>query len=339
MSVKPPAQRRPTIIEVARLAGVSHQTVSRYLRFEGGLKNATSERVAAAIAELDYRPNLVARAMRSRKTGRLALLLPNGTAVSSLEMLAGAAAEAHEAGFFVELVTLAGPPELRAARVLELADSGLFEGIVSLTPLPLPQDRLNARSNTPVVVSPNYDEQMRGIGEVADASSMVEIVEGLANQGHRTFLHVSGDYAHSSARQRRAVYLNTLQRLGLRSFAVADCSWSAPLAHQAVLDLPEDSGVTAVIAANDSLAAGAISGARERGWEVPRDLSVTGWDNNPVAAAMDPALTSVSIEHAVLGRHAVAQLLTVLGDHPQPPPHGPITHVMWRTSTGPAPRP
>lgn len=269
MSVDRSTQRRPTIMEVARLAGVSHQTVSRYLRFEGGLKTATSERVASAIVELDYRPNLLARAMRSRKTGRLALLLPNGTAVSSLEMLAGAAAEASEAGYFVELVTLAGPPELRAARVLELADSGLFEGIVSLTPLPLPAERPGLRSTTPVLVAPNYDEHMRGIGEVADASSMVEIIEGLAEQGHHTFLHVSGDYAHTSARQRLEVYLDTLHRLGLRSYAVADCSWSAPLAHRALLDLPDDSGVTAVIAANDSLAAGAISGARERGGTSP----------------------------------------------------------------------
>ena len=68
--------KRPTIMEVARLAGVSHQTVSRYLRFNGGLKPATRDRVDAAIKELNYRPNLVARSMRTKRSGRLAILMP-----------------------------------------------------------------------------------------------------------------------------------------------------------------------------------------------------------------------------------------------------------------------
>ncbi|WP_203784743.1 LacI family DNA-binding transcriptional regulator [Paractinoplanes rishiriensis] len=328
-------RRRPTIREVARLAGVSHQTVSRYLRLDSTVNEAIQQRIGQAIAQLDYRPNLVARAMRNRRTGRLALLLPPGTAISSLEVLAGATAVAHEAGYAVEVVTLDGPAATRADRVRELADSGFFEAIVSFTPLPA--DATRTDTGTPVVVSPHYDENMRGIGELADASAIEELIVGLADRGHRRFLHLAGDYAHTSARCRRDVFLATIDRLGLEPAGVADCGWRTDPARQAVLDLPADRPATAVIAANDILAVAAMSGAVRRGWSVPGDLSVTGWDDNPVAAAMTPALTTVRVDHDLLGRHAVTTLLATLTGTAAPERGRPVTTVKWRESTGPAP--
>ncbi|MFD7135825.1 LacI family DNA-binding transcriptional regulator [Streptomyces sp. NPDC059894] len=329
----PPAVRRPTIREVARLAGVSHQTVSRYLRMDDRINPAARERIGQAIAQLDYRPNLVARAMRDRRTGRLAVVLPNAVAISSLEMLAGAREASAAAGHMVEVVTLGGEPHAHTARVLELADSGFFDGIVSLMPLPAYAPR---HPRTPVVVTPEYDENMRGIGELADASILTEIMERLAGQGHRRFLHLAGSYSHTSARERRRVFEETAARLGAESYAVVDCAWEADRADEAIRRLPAD-GATAVIAANDVMAAAAVRAAWERGWRVPRDLSVTGWDDNPVAAAILPSMTTVHVDHALLGRHVIAVLLAVMRDEPAPPGHGPLTRVMWRESTGRAP--
>jgi DNA-binding LacI/PurR family transcriptional regulator len=315
---------------------VSHQTVSRYLRADTTINEDMQRRIGQAIAQLDYRPNLVARAMRDRRTGRLALLIPSGRAVSSLEVLAGATAAAHEAGYVVEVVTLGGPVVSRAGRALELADSGLFEGILALTPLPRPAEG-SMRGAAPIVVSADYDDRMRGIGELADASTVAEIVERLAARGHRRFLHLAGDYAHTSARCRRQVYLESIERLGLESHGVADCEWLADKARRAVLDLPADSGVTAVVCANDLLAAGAIRGAVERGWRVPEQLSVTGWDDNPLGAVMVPSLTTVTVDHERLGRRAIRRLLAVLQGEPEPEEHDLITSVVWRESTGDAP--
>lgn len=327
---------RPTIREVARLAGVSHQTVSRYLKTDDTINKVLQERIATAIAQLGYRPNLVARAMRNRKTGRLALLLPPGTAISSLEMLTGAQTEAHRAGYAVEVVTLDGPPVTRADRVLELADSGLFEGLVSLTPLPLGSNRPNPQ-DPPIIVAPHYDDHMRSIGELAEAPAVEEFITRLADQGHRRFLHLAGDYAHTSARRRRDAYLHAIERLGLESHGVIDCDWLAQRAREAILELSDDSGVTAVIAANDVLAVGAISGAYLRGWRVPGNLSVTGWDDNPVAAAMTPAVATVNIDYQRLGRRAVSRLLATLQNEDVAEDHTPITTIIWRESTGPAP--
>jgi DNA-binding LacI/PurR family transcriptional regulator len=338
-----PQARRPTIREVARLAEVSHQTVSRYLRLDDTINPAMRERIGQAIAQLDYRPNLVARAMRSRRTGRLALLLPPGTAISSLAMFTGATAAAHEAGYVLEVVTLDGPANAQADRALELADSGFFEGIVCLTPLPVAARRPSA-NNTPIVVAPHYDDRMRSIGELADASITEDLIIRLAELGHRRFIHLAGDYVHTSARARRDVYLATIERLGLESHAVVDCAWQAPRARRAILDLPDEHRPTAVITANDVLAVAAITAATLRGWRVPDDLSVTGWDDNPAAAAMTPAVTTVHIDHENLGHRVVRQCLAALrGDQPphqdQPPYQDqPLTTIVWRESTGPAPR-
>ncbi len=93
---------------VADRAGVSHQTVSRYLRNNGGLKPATVARVRAAIDELNYRPNRIARSMRTRRTGRIAILLPTAARLLPLRLLGAASAAAHEAGYTVDLVGLEG---------------------------------------------------------------------------------------------------------------------------------------------------------------------------------------------------------------------------------------
>ncbi|WP_433697666.1 LacI family DNA-binding transcriptional regulator [Nocardiopsis sp. CA-288880] len=328
--------RRPTIMEVARLAGVSHQTVSRYLRSEGGLKESTRERVGAAVRELGYRPNLIARSMRTRRTGRLAVLLPGLGSFSPDRMLLGAIAAARAAGFAVEVQSVDGGSGARAERVLELADSGQVEGVLSLAPVVREGERMPA-GGVPVVVCAGYDDQMRGIGELADGSVVADLVAGLAAAGHRRFLHVSGSLLFASARGRKETFLRTVERLGLESHGVVDGDWSAESGRDAVRSLAEGSGVTAVIAANDVVAAGVVRGALERGWGVPDDLSVTGWDNNPVGAYLSPALTTVDVDRERLGRDAMERLVaSVRGTEPELS-DGPLNRIVWRESTGPAP--
>lgn len=326
--------RRPTIRDVARLAGVSHQTVSRHLRHDPTVSPMLAAHIDEAVAQLGYRPNLVARAMRNRSTGRLALILPAGDDHSSLEVLAGANKAAQNAGFAVEVVTLP-PEELRGGRVEELADSGLYEAVLSLTDLP-GADRQRLGTAT-IISAPVYDEKMRGVGPLSEASRMSELVTHLADQGHHELLHLTGDHSHPSSQRRRESFLRTVQERGLHSAGVIDCGWDAESARRAIRELPADTAVTAVLAANDLVAAGAIRGAAERGWRVPEDLSVTGWDDLPLGAWMSPSLTTVSIDHRRLGAELLEELLRVMrGDSPEMNRRS-ITKVVWRDSTGPAP--
>ncbi|MHA7191927.1 LacI family DNA-binding transcriptional regulator [Arthrobacter sp. MDT2-16] len=329
--------RRATIHEVARLAGVSHQTVSRYLRDSDGLKDANRKRVETAIQELDYRPNLVARLMRTRRSGRLAILIPPQSSYSPSRMLAGAIETAHAAGYATEVMSLEGGATARTERMLELADSGQVEGILSLAPL-APSSNKDVVQRAAVVVSGDYDDEMRGIGELADGSPVAEIIEHLAADGHRRFLHVAGSQQFASARARKQIFLETIQRLGLESVGVVDGDWSAESGICAIEDLPADSGVTAVIAANDLVAAGVIRASLDRGWRIGRDISVTGWDNNPLGAYLHPTLTTVDVNHEELGRQAMRRLVVAVGGTvaEKSEAAAPLNTIIWRGSTGPA---
>jgi len=328
--------KRPTIMEVARLAGVSHQTVSRYLRFNGGLKPATRDRVDAAIKELNYRPNLVARSMRTKRSGRLAILMPT-VSFSPARILAGATEAAHAAGFVVEVVSIGGGAEARSERLLELAESSQLEGILSLAPI-LPSTEAALPPTSAVVVSADFDDEMRGIGELADASPVATMIEHLAELGHRWFLHVAGAQSFASARGRKQTYLDTIERLGLESVGVVDGDWSGESGMRAILELDDRRRPTAVIAANDLVASGVIRGAIERGWSVPDDLSVTGWDNNPVGMFLAPSLSTVDIDLERLGRDAMTRLIAaVRGTSAETSPE-PLHSIIWRESTGPAPQ-
>ncbi|MFW6690704.1 LacI family DNA-binding transcriptional regulator [Streptomyces sp. MAR4 CNX-425] len=330
MTAHSTAGRRPTIREVARLAGVSHQTVSRYLRSREGLKPATLAHIDAAVRELGYRPNLVARSMRTRRTGRLALVMPT-MAYNPARMLAGAAAAAHEAGFAVEVVSLEGGAAARAERTLELADSGQVEGILALAPIkPTLEDRLPERAA--IVVSADFDDAMRGIGELTDASPVDEMIEHLAGLGHRRFFHVAGDLQFASARARKATYLEAVRRLGLESVGVFDGDWSGDSGVAAMRTLRTGHLPTAVIAANDVVAAGVIRGAQDRGLDVPRDLSVTGWDNHEICRYLPPSLTTVHVDLEGLGRNAMLRLVKAINGRELEPPRQPLNEVIWRES-------
>lgn len=330
--------RRPTIYDIAETAGVSHMTVSRYLKYDGvRTREPLRSQIKDAIATLDYRPNLAARAMRTTRTGRLAVLLPFGTAASSVHMLAGATEVARAADYRVDAIILDGSTAERSTRMLELAEAGMFEGLLALTYLATDRAQ-QISSRVPVVVGAEYDDEMRGVGELADATPVAEIIEELARQGHRTFFHIAGDRNHTTVRSREQTYLDTVDRLGLTSAGVGGGDWAGSVARQAVLDMPDDSPVTAIICANDVLAAAAVHAAIERGWRVPEDVSVAGWDNSAVGEWLFPSLTSVAIDYEEVGRRAMNRLLRTINHEDEPDVSPPVGTVVWRASTGPAPR-
>lgn len=329
------ARRRPTLIEVAQLAGVSHQTVSRFFRDHDSLKPATRDRVAAAVAQLGYRPDPVARSMRTRQTDRLAIVVP-ALSFTPARMLGGASVAAHAAGFGVDVLSIEGGVDARSARVAELADSGQVDGIVSFAPVAAGFDADSSR--VPVTVAAELDDDMRSIGHLADATVLAELVSGLARLGHRRFAHLTGDLSFASARARRDRFIEAVAAHGGES-TVIEGDWTAEGAMAAVRDMPESGHPTALVAANDLIAAGAVRAALERGWRVPADLSVTGWDDLPLGRYLLPSLTTVVVDHEHLGAVAMRRLISLLRGTtaPEPPRAGEVNRIEWRESTGPAP--
>jgi LacI family repressor for deo operon, udp, cdd, tsx, nupC, and nupG len=326
--------KRPTIHEVAHRAGVSHQTVSRYLRNNGGLKPTTVTKVQAAIQELNYRPNRVARSMRTRRTGRIAVLLPTAARLLPLRLLAAVSAAAHDAGYNVDLVGFEGPAMDRAARAEELADSGEYEGILALTSLGA---QPASWQSCPVVIIAVYDDELHGLGALADGAACGEVVRYLSGLGHRSFLHLAGRQAFASARNRRQTFVDSIAALGLRG-TVIDCDWSGQSGYDAVMSLPADTDITAVVAANDLMAMGAIRASLTRGWQVPADVSVFGWDDDELARFGTPSLSTVAIDRERQGREAMGRLIAIMrGTDPPQVDTGSLHTVIPRESTGAAP--
>lgn len=333
-------EKRPTSHDVAHLAGVSQSTVSFVFTGRAGISEATREKVLRAAAELNYRPNLAARSMRTHRTGRLAVVVPIAT-MNPLTLLSGAISAARDEGYVVEVVSLPQEPDEREARFAEVRDSGQYEGILSFTPLPGAATAVRATGDTAdeptlgtVVVSVGeFDDAMHMAGALTDARPVAEMIERLAAQGHRRFLHIAGPPDFPSAQSRRRAYLDAVARLGLESIGVIDGDWSGRSGEAAVEGLSSDAPPLAVIAANDVVATGAIRAATRRGWKLPDDVAMTGWDDHPQSAFLVPSLTSVSQDRERLGAYSMHRLIAaVRGGEPPTKPDDLLT-VIWREST------
>lgn len=331
---------RATIWQVATRAGVSHQTVSRFLRGDPKMRPETRAHVEAAVRELGYRPNLSARSMRTRRSQRIGVVLPPMVHEGLAMALGGAVLAASEQGYAVQVYSEGGDAEQRAERVRDIADSGEVDGVLAL--IPLPPDSLHSYpARAALVIADDYDEGSRAIGELADAGPVAEFVEGLAELGHRRFLHITGELRFFTARERLRVFTETIDRLGLGPARVHEGSWTVQAGRDAVAEIssvPVDERPTAIIAACDPSAAGVSEAAADLGWRVPEELSVTGWDNHVLGASMRPSLTTVDTDHRQLGRNLMRRLTAALRDEEVPADEAPLTEVIWRGSTGPAPR-
>ncbi|MEU2915021.1 substrate-binding domain-containing protein [Streptomyces massasporeus] len=333
-----PERKRPTIWEVAKRAGVSHQTVSRFLKNDSGMKPPTRARIERAVAELDYRPNLMARSMRTQRSHRITIVLPELSGFVPIPLLRGASAAAHEAGYMTDVVGLEGGESRRARSVLSLLETRQADGVLSLVPLGDLAGGPGA-GQRPVVVLGEYDDNLQSRGRLADGRPAEEILRHLADQGHRRFLHVAGSQDWASARNRRAVYMEAIERLGLESYGVVDGDWSVRSGYEAARDLPADSGVTAVLAANDYVALGVLRGFQDRGTRVPEEMSVFGWDDEEFTRYFSPSISTVHINKEEVGRQSMLSLLALLRGEPEPEAEvTDLFHLVPRGSSGPAPR-
>lgn len=339
----PKASVRPksaTIHDVAKLAGVSHQTVSRYLRGNGGLRPATVTVVAKAMTDLKYSPNLNARSLRTRKLNRLIIVIPEATRFLPPQLLRGASTAAHDAGFLLDVVALEGGGDVRATRILSLINSEQPAGILSFSPLsPETQEYLfEASAQTPILVAGEFDEEMRAVGTLADGSLAKDIVDYLASMGHRRFFHIAGPRRWPSAVNRRAVFESRLQQLGLEYAGFTEGDWSSASGYAAALDMSLTEGITAVFSANDQMALGAMHALMERNVRIPSDISVFGWNDSEESPYYTPSLSTVSMDLETQGRSAMEQLVSIVRNEKPSPDSNQLQsmRLIIRESTGEA---
>ncbi|WP_102194539.1 LacI family DNA-binding transcriptional regulator [Microbacterium aurantiacum] len=298
--------------DVAALAGVSRQTVSRVLNDHPEVAADTKERVIAAMAELGYRMNNAARALGTRRSRTLGVLASDALQYGPSRSIAAIEASARGAGYWVSAAFAdAGDAEAVVAAVDHLIAQGV-EGIVVVAPHARTLEVLDAlRTGVPVVTLHSAGHGARGLS-VDQAAGARLAVAALADAGHTRIAHLAGPVDWLEAESRADGYAAELAARGLPVGPVIAGDWSAGSGYAAVPAL-RDSGVTAVFAANDQMALGLLGGLHEAGLVVPGDLSVVGFDDVPDAAYYWPRLTTVRQDFDELASRAVAAVLGAAG--------------------------
>ncbi|MCC4247429.1 LacI family DNA-binding transcriptional regulator [Microbacterium testaceum] len=297
--------KRTGMRDVADAAGVSTQTVSRVLNGYPGIRDATRERVLAAVAALDYRVNNAARALGTSLTRTVGVVASDAVLHGPSAGIAALERAARARGRWISTAyTDSDDPADIDAAVRHLLDQGV-DGIVLVA----------AHGATPlegydVPIVPLYGET----GSRQRAAAAL-VVEHLADLGHRRIVEVAGPSDWREALARAAGVADAMERRGLAHVGRVAGDWSAASGAAAADAVAAyvHAGATAVAVANDQMALGLAAGLAARGLEIPGDVSVAGFDDNPDAAFYTPALTTVRLDVEGEAAEAVAR---VLGDEP-----------------------
>ena len=329
--------RRPTIADVARRAGVSSAAVSLAVNGRPGVGDDTRARVLAAARELGWRPSASARALTEARTRAIGLVLERDPAHLEVDsffvrFLSGVERALAPADYALLLQILPPGGAAAAGAYERLAAAGRVDGFL-LTDVEASDPRFAPleAAGLPAVIAgrPVADAPFRWV-ETEHAKGMTAAVEHLVGLGHARIAFVGGLAEHEHVQARMACWRTTLATAGLEEGPVVHAEPSGVAAERAL-----EGGPTAVACTSDVLALAVIAAARERGLSVPGDLSVTGFDDSPLAALSSPPLTSVRVDYAEFGEAAAAALLAAIGGEPAPEYVPSAPELVERSSTGP----
>ncbi|MFI0723225.1 LacI family DNA-binding transcriptional regulator [Streptomyces sp. NPDC021224] len=296
--------------DVAKLAGVSAQTVSRVSNGFPGVVEATRQQVLAAMKELGYRPNSAARALKRGDFRTLGVILFNMSTTGNMRTLEAIATSAAEEGYATTLlpVTVPTQDEVRGAftRLGELAVDGI---VIVMEVHLLDTATVSLPPSAQVVVVDSNAGERYSVVDTDQAGGAAAAVRHLLGLGHRTVWHVAGPEESFAAERRIAGWADALAGWGRLGPVLLRGDWSAESGYRAGRQLLRHSGCTAVFVANDQMALGVLRALHEAGRRVPEDISVVGFDDIPEAASYTPPLTTVRQDFAEVGRRCVATVL------------------------------
>ncbi|MER6413783.1 LacI family DNA-binding transcriptional regulator [Streptomyces humidus] len=333
------ARTTASMADVARLAGVSSQTVSRVSNGYAGVNEETRRQVLAAMAELGYRPNSAARALKRgefRTIGVITFTLSTTGNVRTLEAIATSAAEE---GYAVTLLPVAVPTtdEVRGAfsRLEELA----VDAVIVIMEVHLwDATTVKLPPHVQVVVVDSDAGDHYTVVDTDQAGGTRTAVQYLLDLGHRTVWHLGGPESSFAAQRRADAWRAALIEAGRTPPPLVRGDWSAESGYRAGLELAAREECTAVFAANDQMALGLLRALHERGRRVPEDVSVIGFDDIPEAGSFLPPLTTLHQDFAEVGRLCVQAVLRKM--RPDGSEHGTTlvpTRLVLRDSVAPPP--
>ena len=322
MASKAKKTRSATIIDVAREANVSYSTVSRVLNDYPHIKADKRQRVLDAIDRLGYVANQMARTLAGGQARVVGLLVPDLMTEYTAQILLGIDEELAISGYDLMLHTT-HHERTKETEYTRTLTQGMTEGLLLL--LPLNPDAylqtLREQQFPYVVIDHQGFDDFSSTVTAANYRGAFEAVNYLIGLGHKRIGFIAGTEATSSARERQEAYSAALAEVGIS----LDCALIAPgnfdqpggfKAAQTLLDLAQPP--TAIFAANDVSALGAIEAARSRHLRIPEDLSIVGFDDIPRALYSYPPLTTVRQPLTEIGRLATRLLLKHIKNPDQP---------------------
>jgi DNA-binding LacI/PurR family transcriptional regulator len=286
--------REPAMTDVAKLAGVSHQTVSRVLNDHPNVKEQTRARVRAAITELGYRPNRAARVLVTGTSQVIGVVSRSSTLYGPAATLAALAEAALQHGFTVNVESVRTLDRRPVSDAIGRLLDQRVAGLVVIAPVESANEALDDLPDDIPLVNIDGDPQRpTELVTVDQEAGAYAATTHLLKAGHRTVWHVSGPNDWFDSRGRVAGWQRALTEAGAEIPPLMPADWSAASGYRTGQILARMNDVTAVFAANDHLALGILRALHERGRRVPEDISVVGFDDVPEAAYYIPPLTTI----------------------------------------------
>ncbi|CAN7420144.1 LacI family DNA-binding transcriptional regulator [Microbacterium sp. LjRoot45] len=340
--------RSVSLREVAQAAGVSGQTVSRVANNAPNVAEPTRQKVLAAMADLGYRPNVAARALRRGSFGSIGVVVFTLGTLGNIRTIAGIVAEAARRDYAVELIqvqpgTEEGEREGQVSSALSRLGQDAVDGIIVIIESHLiSKSALVFPDGIPSIIVEAGARPDRPSINADQINGARLAVRHLLDLGHPTVWHVAGPSESNSARERTETWREILEH---EQRAVPEPflgDWSADSGYRAGLALADLAEATAVFASNDQMALGVLRALHERGVRVPDDVSVVGFDDMDEAAHFWPPLTTVHQFFEDAGSLAVSLIIDeIQGRDLAPGVRTVATELVVRQSTGPytGPRP
>ena len=325
--------------DVARLAGVSHQTVSRVINGSAHVREETRERVLRAMRQLNYRPNSVARALVTGRSNTLGVVSFDTTLYGPASTLYGIEQAAHEAGYFITIASLKAFDRASVLDAVERLRILGVDGILVIAPQETASRALlRLPAGVPLVALEAGPADVVPVASIDQFAGAAAATQHLLDLGHRTVAHVAGPGDWLEAQAREAGWRDTLQAAGAPIPEPMAGDWSPRSGYEIGQKLAADKELTAIFVANDQMALGVLRALHEAGRRIPGDISVVGFDDVPEAPYFMPPLTTIRQDFDEMGRRGLKLLLETMEDPDGPPRHLEVDpELIVRASTAPPP--
>jgi LacI family transcriptional regulator len=314
-----------TLKDVAELSGVSTKTVSRVVNNQGEISQETRQRVQAAIEQLGYRPNILARSLIHKRTNSLGVVAWGIDYFGPSRTLLGIEQQAHQLNYSLFLNLTDQPEEDDIADLLDTLITHRVDGIIWAVPQVgknrhwLDSDHL--KDLPPIVFLSMEPRPGLAIIAVDNFDGARQATQHLIDQGRKKIGIITGPLNWWEARQRYAGWEAALRRASLEALPtlVVEGDWSALRGDQGLNQLlNQQPDIDAVFASSDQIALGALGAAHRLGKQIPQDLAIVGFDNIPESACFWPPLTTVYQQLIDVGRISVQTLNSLIEANRQP---------------------